>query len=98
MPEKIVFILLGFLVLSNSVFLVAGYKYEFSFSNDEIFENCPNQKSMGFGIDRLFNRSEFRISFNNEVLTLGGNLTSMWELTAFHRVVVSQLRSSILNY
>ncbi|EDV43624.2 uncharacterized protein Dana_GF19949 [Drosophila ananassae] len=46
-----------------------------------------NQKSMVYGIDHLFDMSEFRISFNEEVITIGGNLTSIWDLDAFDRVV-----------
>ncbi|KAH8326377.1 hypothetical protein KR067_006064 [Drosophila pandora] len=87
MPENVSIFLSGFLILFNCVFLAAGYKYQFSFSNYEIFQNCQNQKSMVFGIDRLFDMSEFRISFNKEVLTIGGNLTSIWDLDAFDRVV-----------
>ncbi|KAH8381920.1 hypothetical protein KR009_000955 [Drosophila setifemur] len=63
-----------------------GYKYEFIVANDDLFNDCHDQPPTVFGINVLFNLSEFTIVRDGELFTIGGNITSMWEVTALERL------------
>ncbi|BFF92378.1 uncharacterized protein DMAD_10452 [Drosophila madeirensis] len=69
------------LILSMLVICaVKGVKYEFLIDDEEIFNTCPNQRPGVLGSHGLFDLSEFKTVITDDVLTLGGNLTAVWDM------------------
>ncbi|XP_033241865.1 uncharacterized protein [Drosophila pseudoobscura] len=59
---------------------VKGVKYEFLIEDEKIFTSCSNQSPGVFGSDGLFDFSEFKATINYDVITIGGNITSKWDM------------------
>ncbi|XP_075169252.1 uncharacterized protein LOC142241358 [Haematobia irritans] len=66
--------------------LTQGFRYEFVFLNEDLFENCPDEPGTN-GVHDLFNKDDLHVYYDDGEITVSGNVTNVWKnVQPTHRI------------